>query len=99
MKKTVSVVGAVIFNENNEILCALRSAIISFPNYWGFPGGKIDEGETSQEALVREDIVFFDEKVSALEEIKPRQNITININILDIESAKAIVESITKGRV
>ncbi|MDP1457939.1 hypothetical protein Q8G37_15950 [Bacillus wiedmannii] len=48
--------------------------------------------------LVREDIVFLDEKVSALEETKPPQNITININVLDIESAKAIVESFTKGR-
>ncbi|HDR7641320.1 hypothetical protein [Bacillus wiedmannii] len=48
--------------------------------------------------LVREDIVLLDEKVSALEKAKPPQNITININVLDIESAKAIVESITKGR-
>ncbi|WP_242264905.1 hypothetical protein [Bacillus cereus group sp. BfR-BA-01422] len=48
--------------------------------------------------FVREDIVFLDEKVSALEEAKPPRNITININVLDIESAKAIVESITKGR-
>ncbi|WJX07513.1 hypothetical protein [Bacillus cereus] len=48
--------------------------------------------------FVREDIVFLDEKVSALEEAKPPQNITININVLDVESAKAIVESITKGR-
>lgn len=48
--------------------------------------------------LVREDIVYLDEKVSALEEAKSPQNITININVLDIESAKAIVESLTKGR-
>ncbi|MFB5588491.1 hypothetical protein ACE41I_17515 [Bacillus cereus] len=48
--------------------------------------------------LVREDIVFLDEKVSALEEAKPPQNITININVLDLESVKALVESITKGR-
>ncbi|WP_240514124.1 hypothetical protein [Bacillus wiedmannii] len=48
--------------------------------------------------LVREDIVYLDEKVSALEETRSPQNITININVLDIESARAIVESITKGR-
>ncbi|WP_257151118.1 hypothetical protein [Bacillus toyonensis] len=48
--------------------------------------------------LVREDIVYLDEKVSALEETRSPQNITININILDIESAKAIVESVMKGR-
>ncbi|MEM5645608.1 hypothetical protein AAHH72_12385 [Bacillus cereus] len=50
---------------------------------------------------IREDIVFLDEKVSALEEAKPPQNITINIaniNVLDLESVKALVESITKGR-
>ncbi|KWU58971.1 DNA mismatch repair protein MutT [Bacillus mycoides] len=54
MKKKVSVVGAVIFNEKNEILCALRSPKMSLPNYWEFPGGKINEGEMPQEALVRE---------------------------------------------
>ncbi|PHG27295.1 8-oxo-dGTP diphosphatase MutT [Bacillus toyonensis] len=54
MKKKVSVVGAVIFNERNEILCALRSPTMSLPNYWEFPGGKINEGEMPQEALVRE---------------------------------------------
>ncbi|OJD60942.1 (deoxy)nucleoside triphosphate pyrophosphohydrolase [Bacillus sp. NH11B] len=54
MKRKVSVVGAVIFNEKNEVLCALRSLAMSLPNYWEFPGGKINEGEMPQEALVRE---------------------------------------------
>ncbi|PET15025.1 hypothetical protein CN513_21180 [Bacillus cereus] len=48
--------------------------------------------------LVREDIVFLDEKLSAIEKTRSPQNITININVLDIESAKAIVESVMKGR-
>lgn len=54
MKKKISVVGAVIFNEKNEILCALRSPTMSLPNYWEFPGGKINEGEMPQDALIRE---------------------------------------------
>ncbi len=54
MKKRVSVVGAIIFNERNEVLCALRSPTMSLPNYWEFPGGKINEGEMPQEALIRE---------------------------------------------
>ncbi|HZG58906.1 MAG TPA: 8-oxo-dGTP diphosphatase MutT [Anoxybacillus sp.] len=54
MKKTVRVVGAVIYNEQNEILCALRSPEMSLPNLWEFPGGKIEEGENPEEALVRE---------------------------------------------
>ena len=44
-KKLVEVVAAVIENENNEILCALRSPIMVLPNMWEFPGGKIEKGE------------------------------------------------------
>lgn len=52
--KQVDVVGAIITNENNEILCALRSKHMSQPGYWEFPGGKIENGEDHKEALVRE---------------------------------------------
>ncbi|MEH7449778.1 (deoxy)nucleoside triphosphate pyrophosphohydrolase [Bacillus toyonensis] len=54
MKKKISVVGAIIFNENNDILCAQRSPTMSLPNYWEFPGGKVNRGEEPQAALVRE---------------------------------------------
>ncbi|HDR4881573.1 (deoxy)nucleoside triphosphate pyrophosphohydrolase [Bacillus cereus] len=54
MKKKVSVVAAVIMNEKTEVLCALRSATMSLPNFWEFPGGKINEGEAPKEALIRE---------------------------------------------
>jgi len=54
VKKTVRVVGAVIYNEQNEILCGLRSPEMSPPNLWEFPGGKIEEGENPEETLVRE---------------------------------------------
>ncbi|GMK40551.1 NUDIX hydrolase [Paenibacillus sp. CCS19] len=52
--KQVDVVGAVIFNDCNEILGALRSMEMSLPGYWEFPGGKIGQGEDHQSALVRE---------------------------------------------
>ncbi len=54
IKKTVHVVGAIIENEKNEILCALRGPDMTLPNYWEFPGGKIEKGETKKEALTRE---------------------------------------------
>lgn len=54
MKKLIKVVGAIIENENNEILCALRSTKMSIPNLWEFPGGKIEEGESLGDAIVRE---------------------------------------------
>lgn len=54
MKKTIKVVGAIIENNDNEILCALRSKDMSLPMLWEFPGGKIEEGESVNEAIVRE---------------------------------------------
>lgn len=54
MKKSVHVVGAVIENDKGEILSALRSPTMTLPNYWEFPGGKIEQGETPKEALQRE---------------------------------------------
>ncbi|WP_242315461.1 (deoxy)nucleoside triphosphate pyrophosphohydrolase [Bacillus cereus group sp. BfR-BA-01355] len=73
MKRRISVVGAVIFNENNEVLCALCSPTMTLPNYWEFPGGKIKNGEEPQVALVREIkeelgcSITVDEKVEEIE--------------------------------
>jgi len=52
--KQVEVVGAVIINDRDEILGALRSKKMSLPGYWEFPGGKIEPGEDHQSALIRE---------------------------------------------
>ncbi|WP_206922780.1 (deoxy)nucleoside triphosphate pyrophosphohydrolase [Alicyclobacillus suci] len=52
--KTVRVVAAIIINDKQEVLCALRSQAMSLPGLWEFPGGKIEPEETPQAALVRE---------------------------------------------
>lgn len=92
MKKKVSVVGAVIFNEQNKILCALRSTTMSLPNYWEFPGGKIDEGETPQEALVREikeELSCFITVGEKIEEVEHEyENIVVHLS-----TYKAYIES------
>lgn len=54
MKKYVHVVGAIITNDSNEVFCALRSEKMSLPNLWEFPGGKIEENESKEDALKRE---------------------------------------------
>ena len=54
MKKLLKVVGAIIENDKDEILCALRSPEMSLPNMWEFPGGKVEENESLSEAIIRE---------------------------------------------
>ncbi|AGT30753.1 DNA mismatch repair protein MutT [Geobacillus genomosp. 3] len=54
MKRVIHVVGAAIFNEQRDVLCALRAPNMSLPNVWEFPGGKVEKGESPEAALVRE---------------------------------------------
>ena len=51
--KKINVVGAILI-ENGKILCAQRGKGKSLAYLWEFPGGKIETGETPQEALIRE---------------------------------------------
>ncbi|UOB20011.1 (deoxy)nucleoside triphosphate pyrophosphohydrolase [Macrococcus armenti] len=53
MKKYIKVVGAVIVKEG-KILCAQRNKNTSLPLMWEFPGGKIEENESPENALKRE---------------------------------------------
>lgn len=68
----INVVAGIIRNNDNKILIAQRNMKKSQGGLWEFPGGKIENDETMEEAIVREikeeldmDIVFesyFDEK-------------------------------------
>lgn len=54
--KTIRVVAAVIcdsINEKKQIFATARG-YGEFKGQWEFPGGKIEEGETPQQALIRE---------------------------------------------
>lgn len=54
MEKIIKVVAAIIENDNNEILCTLRPIGKILGNYWEFPGGKLEIGETEFEGIKRE---------------------------------------------
>lgn len=69
--KQIKVVAAIIKNEDK--ILATKRGYGEFINMWEFPGGKIESGETKEQALVRE--------------IKEELNIEINVDkfALDIE--------------
>lgn len=64
--KTIRVVAAVIkaTNDNGEkIIFATERGYGEFKGGWEFPGGKIEPGETSQQALCREIMEELDTKI------------------------------------
>ena len=50
--KTIKVVAAVI--KDNDRIFATARGYGEYKGWWEFPGGKIEQGETPQQALVRE---------------------------------------------
>jgi 8-oxo-dGTP diphosphatase len=70
MKKNVHVVGAIIENDKHEIFCALRNPNMVLANYWEFPGGKIEVGESPEQALSREILEEFNCSIQVGEKVE-----------------------------
>jgi 8-oxo-dGTP diphosphatase len=51
---TKKVIAALLWNANNQILIAKRGKQDALYGKWEFPGGKLEDGETEKECLVRE---------------------------------------------
>ncbi|CAI08448.1 Nudix family hydrolase [Aromatoleum aromaticum] len=54
MKKRVEVAAGVITRPDGSFLLGQRAPDTFYPGYWEFPGGKVEAGETAEQALVRE---------------------------------------------
>jgi len=43
-----------LVNEKNEVLISLRKDKKEYDGYWEYPGGKVEEGETIEQGIIRE---------------------------------------------
>ena len=64
-KKVITVVAAAI-EKDGLIFCAQRPEGKSLAGFWEFPGGKLEEGETPEEALIREIKEEFDSEIEII---------------------------------
>lgn len=54
MPTPIAVVVGIIENTTGHVLIAERPAGKSWASYWEFPGGKVEAGESHEDALIRE---------------------------------------------
>ncbi len=90
----IRVAVALIINQNKEILIAKRSKDQHQGNKWEFPGGKVEENETSEEALHREileelgiEVQSSSEMISITHEYieeNPKNNKTVILDVFDV---------------
>ncbi|RRD31067.1 (deoxy)nucleoside triphosphate pyrophosphohydrolase [Streptococcus minor] len=64
-KKVINVVAAAI-EKNGLIFCAQRPKGKSLGGFWEFPGGKLEQGESPEEALIREIKEEFDSEIEVI---------------------------------
>ncbi len=63
-----SSIACIIYNDK-KILIAHRNPTGDMGNRWEFPGGKIDEGENAEQAIIREMMEEFSVKATVHEKI------------------------------
>ena len=94
--KTIRVVAAIIIE--NEKVFATQRGYGDFKGGWEFPGGKIDAGETPEEALVREIKEELDTEVEVIELLDtveydyPNFHLSMDCFICSIKSGNLVLK-------
>lgn len=65
-KKTINVVAAAI-EKDGKIFCAQRPMGKTLGGFWEFPGGKLENGESEEQALLREIQEEFNAEIEIIE--------------------------------
>ena len=94
--KTIRVVAAIIIK--NEEVFATQRGYGDFKGGWEFPGGKIDAGETPEEALIREIKEELDTEVDVIELLDtveydyPNFHLSMDCFICNIKSGDLVLK-------
>ncbi len=94
--KTVRVVAAIII-ENGKVFATQRG-YGEFKDGWEFPGGKIEQGETPEEAIVREikeeldTVVEVGELLDTVEYDYPKFHLSMDCFICKIKSGDLVLK-------
>lgn len=99
--KTIRVVAAIIKavnKENEPIIFATQRGYGEFKGGWEFPGGKIEEGETPQEALKREIVeelsteIAVGELIDTIEYDYPTFHLSMDCFLAEIVSGDLVLK-------
>jgi len=96
MKKQVEVVAAVICREGKFF--ATQRGYGEFKGYWEFPGGKVEAGESREEALKREIMEELDTEISidsfltTIEYTYPTFHLTMHCYICSVRTGNLVLK-------
>ncbi len=94
--KTIRVVAAIIIDGEN--IFATQRGYGEFKDGWEFPGGKIEEGESPEEALVREikeeldTVIEVGELIETVEYDYPNFHLSMDCFICKIKSGNIVLK-------
>ncbi|MCC8137698.1 MAG: (deoxy)nucleoside triphosphate pyrophosphohydrolase [Clostridiales bacterium] len=94
--KTIHVVAAVIRHENK--IFATQRGYGEFKDGWEFPGGKVEPGETEQEALAREireeldTVIEVGEQITRVEYDYPTFHLSMNCFWAEVVSGDLVLK-------